>query len=85
MFQTINNPLVKGGIYLGILVVILIIIQAMILLIKSITFKPKRGLSVEDKMHKFLTDSQRRDKTGFEQKYRRSPGRQNFVSSKKQN
>ena len=85
MFESVDNPIFKGGIYLGVFVVLIIIVQAVILIIKSITFKPKRTPSVEDKMQHFLTESQRRDKTGFDQKYRRSPGRQNFVSSKKQN
>ncbi|HAL45482.1 MAG: hypothetical protein A2Y12_08730 [Planctomycetes bacterium GWF2_42_9] len=78
-FESIQNPLVKGGLILFALCLFLGLLKVLIFIIKTLFFKPKRQPSVRERFE-LLTDHECRQKTGFEQKYR--PHR-STVSSRK--
>jgi hypothetical protein len=69
MFDTINNPAIKIGIVLGAIVISIWFLSTVFFMIKNAIFKPKRGLSVEQRFD-ILTNGQKREKTGFEKKYK---------------
>jgi hypothetical protein len=68
MLDTINNPILKTGLWLAAVVFTIWVIKLICSMLYNICFRPKRGLSVEDRME-HLTSNQVRQKNIYNQKY----------------
>lgn len=68
MLETIHNPVLKTGLWLAAIVFAIWLIKLICSILYDVFSKPKKGLSVEDRME-HLTKNQMRQKNVYNQKY----------------
>jgi hypothetical protein len=68
MFETIDNPILKAGIILGGIVIVLVLLQATIMVVRILMFKPRKKGNINERVN-YLTKCQQRQKQAINQRY----------------